>query len=171
MRASHATAVLILCTMAAPPHHASAQGVPRDAAAARGDWSTIAACLQESGDTPRVCIGAVAVLCMARQRGGNRNDVELGCNARESAVWRQRLDAAVTVLNDRLPADARARFLGIQRDWETYAAQRCAVLGELNPSPDTALGASRCDLGEIARRALDVDSLARSANPGKALAR
>lgn len=171
MRSPPVPAAVLLGALAFPPAPAMAQGMPRDAAAARADWSTIAACVQESGDSPRVCVGAVAVLCLARQRGGNRSDVELACNAREAAVWRERLDAAAAVLMDRLQGDARARFLGIQRDWEAYAAQRCAVMAEVRPSPSAALAASRCDLREIARRAIDVDSLSRSANPGRALAR
>jgi uncharacterized protein YecT (DUF1311 family) len=148
-----------------------AQGVPRDATTARGDWATLAGCLQESGDAPRACIGTVAVLCQTRQRGGNRNDVELACNARESAVWRERLDAAVATLRDRLEPEARTRFLAIQRDWETYVARKCAVMAEVNPSPSSALSASRCELREFAHRATDVDSLARSPSPGKALTR
>lgn len=171
MRSPQASAALLFSALALPAPCATAQGLPRDAATARGDWATVAGCLQESGDAPRACIGTVAVLCQTRQRGGNRNDVELACNARESAVWRERLDAAVTALRDRLQPEPRARFLGIQRDWETYVAQRCAVMAELTLSPSSALNASRCELREISHRAIDVDSLARSPNPDRALTR
>lgn len=171
MRSSQAFLVLLICALAIPSPGARAQGVPRDAATARGDWATVNGCLQESLDAPRACIGTVAVLCQTRQRGGNRNDVELACNARESAVWRERLDAAVARLRDRLDPDARSRFLAIQHDWETYVGQRCAVMAEVNLSPSSALSASRCDLREFAHRAIDVDSLARSDHPERALTR
>lgn len=148
-----------------------AQGLTADVTVARADWAAIADCLRESGRFPRSCIGAVVVVCATRKHPGTRAEAEIACSYRETAVWRQRLDTAATLLLERLESGPRERFLSLQSSWEGYAAQRCALAGDIPLSLDSALAQARCDLGQVANRALDIERLARSPNPGSALTR
>ena len=107
------------------------------------------------------------------QRDGARAiaEVEIACSEREAAVWRERLDTAVTLLLERLEAGPRDRFLALQRSWEGYAAQRCTLAGDVHSSAPSTLAQARCDLGEIASRAIKIERLSRSPNPGSQLTR
>lgn len=88
------------------------------------DRSAIASCVRESGDSPRRCIGAIAVVC-SRQGGTAREDAEVGCSRREAAVWRERLELALAGLAQRLDSGGRSRLASLQRIWESYVAQKC----------------------------------------------
>lgn len=148
-----------------------AQDLPVDVTTARADWAAMANCIRESGRFPGSCIGAVLVACTTRKNPGTRAEIEIACSYREAAVWRQRLDTAATVLLERLEPGPRERFLSLQSSWEGYAAQTCALEGGVPLSQDAALAQAMCDLGQIANRALDIERLARSPNPGSALMR
>lgn len=164
------TAVLAGLTLVSGSAHA--QGVPLDAGVAQADWAAIASCLQESGRTPRACIGAVAVICATRQAAGDRAQVEAACSRREAAVWRERLDRAVALLLERLDPAGRNRLLGIQRGWEDYVPQRCLSLaGEIDPAGAPIAMQAECELRHVATRAIEIERLAQSPNPGSALTR
>ncbi len=123
------------------------------------DRSAVAACLRESEDTPRACIGAVAVSC-ARQGTADRRDAEIECSRREAAVWRERLDFAGRVVTARLGPGPRSRLGALQRSWEGYVAQKCALAGELELASRAPLIQAGCDLRETALRAIEIEALA-----------
>src|SRR4051794_37375253 len=83
------------------------------------DRTTIASCIRDSGEQGRGCIGAVAVVC-ARQGGGSREEAEVNCSRREAAVWRERLEAGLAALAQRLDAGPRGRLAALHRSWEGY---------------------------------------------------
>jgi uncharacterized protein YecT (DUF1311 family) len=131
-----------------------------DVAASEADRAAISGCLRESADAPRACVGAVAVVC-ARQTGGDRRDAEIACSRREAAVWRERLDMAARVLAPRLEAGARSRLAAVQRSWETYAAQKCAFVADVQPAPRAPTMQAGCELSEVAARAIELERLVR----------
>jgi hypothetical protein len=138
---------------------ASAQSTD-EVAVTEADRAAVAGCLRESADTPRACIGAVAVVC-ARQAGGDRREAEIDCSRREAAVWRERLEAAARVLAPGLESGARSRFAAVQRSWESYAAQKCAFMADLQPAARAPTMQAGCELNEVAGRAIEVERLAR----------
>ena len=161
----------VLALLLGLPGASFAQDRSVDIAEAQADWATVANCLLESGMFPRSCIGVVLVVCATRKQAGTRAEAEIACSYREAAAWRARLDTAATLLLDRLEPGPRERFLSLQSSWEGYGAQRCALAGDVPVSTSSALAQARCDLGQVANRALDIERLARSPNPGSALAR
>ena len=124
------------------------------------DRTTIAACVRESGEAPRACIGAIAVVC-ARPSGGNRQDLEVTCSRRETAVWRERLDVALGALAQRLDSGPRSRLASVQRSWEAYAAQKCALAGELQTPSRAAAMQAGCELREVALRSFEIERMIR----------
>ena len=138
------------------------------------DRSAVVACLRESEGTPRACIGAVAVPC-AREGSGDRRDAAVECSRREAAVWRERLDFAGRVFAARLESGPRSRLGALQRSWEEYVAQKCALAGELQPASRAPLIQAGCDLRETALRAIEIEALAerlqRAAEPRPRLER
>lgn len=124
------------------------------------DRTTIAACMRESADQPRACIGAIAVTC-ARQTSGERRDTEIACTRREAAVWRERLDFATSALAQRLPSTSRSRFAAVQRSWEEYVALRCAFTGEIETPARAAVMQAGCELRAVAGRAIEIETIAR----------
>jgi hypothetical protein len=128
------------------------------------DRTALTSCLRESASTPRACIGVVAVPC-AQGTSGNRAADGTACARRESALWRDRLDAASRALLTRLDAGGRSRFAALQRTWEGFTAQKCAFAGDVAPPARSAVMQAGCDLQEVATRALDVEKLARSRTP------
>lgn len=134
---------------------------------AAADRGAVAACLRESAETPRACIGTVAVPC-ARQGGGDRRDAEVECGRREGAVWRERLDFAARLAVERLDPGQRSRLVSLQRSWEEYVAQKCALAGELQPASRAPLAQAGCDLREVALRAIEVEELADRRRPAGA---
>jgi Lysozyme inhibitor LprI len=138
------------------------------------DRSAVVACLRESEGTPRACIGAVAVPC-AREGSGDRRDAAVECSRREAAVWRERLDFAGRVVAARLESGPRSRLGALQRSWEEYVSQKCALAGELQPASRAPLMQAGCDLRETALRAIEMEGLAerpqRAAEPRPRLER
>jgi hypothetical protein len=130
---------------------ASAQSTD-EVAVTEADRAAVAGCLRESADTPRACIGAVAVVC-ARQAGGDRREAEIDCSRREAAVWRERLEAAARVLAPSLeswgakPLCSRAAQLGELRRPEMHLHGRPAAGGS---RPDHA-GRLRIERGRRPR--------------------
>jgi hypothetical protein len=131
-----------------------------EAAVTEADRAAVAGCLRESPDAPRACIGTVAVVCV-RQASGDRREAEIDCSRREAAVWRERLEAAARVLGPRLELGARSRFAAVQRSWESYAAQKCAFIADLQPAARAPTMQAGCELNEVAGRAIEVERLAR----------
>ena len=129
------------------------------------DRTAIASCVRESGASPRACIGAIAVVC-SRQGGTNREEAEVGCSRREAAVWRERLEMAVAVLAQRLDPGARSRLGALQRTWENYVTQKCALVGELEPAARAAVMQAGCELREVALRSLETERLIRRQGRG-----
>ena len=150
--------ILILSRAEAP-----AQAPPGGVSAA--DRSTIASCVRDSGEAPRRCIGSIAVVC-SRQGGTNREEAEVGCSRREAAVWRERLDLALAGLAQRLDSGGRSRLASLQRVWESYVAQKCAFIGELQPAARAGVMQAGCELREAALRALETERLVRQQGRG-----
>lgn len=130
------------------------------AAASEADREAIGSCLRESGGTPRVCIGTIAVVC-ARQATGERREAEIDCSRREASVWRERLAAALAALGQRLEPDPRSRLNSVQRVWEDYSAQKCAFLADIHTPARVPGQQAACELRQVASRAIEVERLGR----------
>ena len=124
------------------------------------DRATITACMRESADQPRACIGSIAVTC-ARQTSGERRETEIACTRREAAVWRERLDFASSALLQRLASTSRSRFAAVQRSWEEYVALRCAFTGEIETPARAPVMQAGCELRAVAARAIEIETIAR----------
>jgi hypothetical protein len=153
--------LLAIFGLAAAPALAQAPGNVTAA-----DRAAIAACVRESGEMPRACIGTIAVVC-TRQPGAPRDGVEVECSRREAAVWRERLDLALAAFAQRLESGARSRLSALQRSWEAYSAQKCAFAAEVQPAAKAAAMQAACELREVALRAIEVErGLRRQERPG-----
>jgi hypothetical protein len=150
-------ALLAAILLAAP---AAAQTQPQGNGVSQADRATIAACVRDSGEMPRACIGAIAVVC-ARQPGTPRDGANVACSRREAAVWRERLDLGLAAVAQRLEAGARSRLAALQRSWENYSAQKCAFAAEIQPPARAAAMQAGCELREVALRAMEVERMAR----------
>jgi hypothetical protein len=146
-------ALLLAIGLAAAPALAQAPGQGGVAAA---DRTAIAACVRESGEMPRACIGTIAVVC-ARQPGAPREGAEVDCSRREAAVWRERLDLALAAYAQRLDSGPRSRLSALQRSWEAYSAQKCAFSAEVQPAARAAATQAACELREVALRTIEVE--------------
>ena len=124
------------------------------------DRTAISSCIRDSQDRPRACIGAIAVIC-ARQARGDRREAEIACSRRESAVWRERLDLAMTALVGRLDSGQRSRFGAEQRSWESYVGLKCAFVGEIHPAATAPVMQAGCELRSTAGRAIEVEGWVR----------
>ncbi|HEY8567504.1 MAG TPA: lysozyme inhibitor LprI family protein [Beijerinckiaceae bacterium] len=123
------------------------------------DRSAIVACLRDSAQTPRACIGSIAVACA---RGSTeRRGSPVACSRREAGVWRERLDLAVRVFGERLESGQKGRFAALQQSWEGYAAQKCAFLSGLQPEAQGLTVQAACELQEAATRAIEVERMLR----------
>jgi hypothetical protein len=157
-------ALLAAVLLAAP---ASAQTPPGNGVS-QADRATIASCVRESGELPRACIGAIAVVC-TRQPGARSEGADVACSRREAAVWRERLDLALAAFAQRLEPGPRSRLAALQRTWESYSAQKCAFAGEIQPPARAAAMQAGCELREVALRAIEVERLTRrQARPNEA---
>jgi hypothetical protein len=128
------------------------------------DRAAIASCLRDSGESPRTCIGTIAVVC-TRQGTANRDEARIGCSRREAAVWRERLEVALLALSQRLESGSRSRLASVQRSWEAYAMQKCAFVGEVQPPAQAPAMQAGCELRETALRAIDLERLIRRRAP------
>jgi len=136
-----------------------------ETAVTEADRAALVSCLRESPEAPRACIGSIAVVCAGQARGGRR-EAESDCSRREAAVWRERLETAARALAPRLEPGARSRFVAVQRSWESYAAQKCAFMADVQTAARAPTMQAGCALSEVAGRALDVERLARSQAQG-----
>lgn len=73
-------------------------------------------------------------------------EAEIDCARREAAVWRERLEAAARTLGPRLESGARSRFAAVQRAWESYAVQKCALLSDMQPAARAPTAQAGCEL-------------------------
>lgn len=121
------------------------------------DRAAMSACLRESLESPGACIGSIAVICARTTTGGDRREIEVTCARRETAVWRERLDAASGAYAQRLEAGARTRFVALQRTWESYTAQKCAFFGDTQPPARAATMQAGCGLRELATRTNEIE--------------
>lgn len=153
----------LLLFLLAPGTGLAAEADLLPAAVDAADRAAIALCLRDSGGLPRSCIGAVAVTCSARQGSADRAETQITCSRREAAVWRERLDMAVALTAGQLDGGPRSRLAAVQRSWESYVAQKCALLGELSPPARSGVMQAACELREVALRAIDVERLAQTA--------
>jgi hypothetical protein len=128
---------------------------PGDAVSAV-DRTAIATCLRDSAESPRACIGTIAVVCLS-QAEGERHVAEIACSRREARVWRERLDNAARTLAQGLDSGARGRLVAVQRSWEGYASQKCAFAGELQIPARAATVQAACELREVALRSLELE--------------
>lgn len=150
---------LVLC-----PGESRAQAPETSVPAA--DRNAIASCLRDSGEQARTCIGTIAVVCV--RQDSNRDEARISCTRREAAVWRERLDFALRSLTQRLDSGPRTRLAAVQRSWEAYAPQKCALMGELQSPAQAPSVQAGCDLRETAVRAIEVERLARRQAEGPA---
>jgi hypothetical protein len=156
-------ASLLLAGALIAPVAASAQARPPEGPPSTGtDRAVLSACLRESMATPRACIGTIAVPCVRQGLGGVRADAEIACARREAILWRERLDAASGAFAQTLDAGQRSRFSALQRSWEAYTAQKCGLLGEIQPPARMAAMQAGCDLQEIASRAIEIERSVRT---------
>ena len=121
------------------------------------DRASMSACLRESLGSPAACIGSIAVICARGTAEGDRREIEVACARRETAVWRERLDAASGAYAQRLEAGARTRFMALQRAWESYTAQKCAFFGDTQPPVRAATMQAGCGLREVAIRTNEIE--------------
>jgi hypothetical protein len=121
------------------------------------DRAAMSDCLRESLDSPSACIGSIAVICARATTGSDRREIEVTCARRETAVWRERLDAASNAYAQRLEAGARTRFVALQRTWESYTAQKCAFFGDTQPPARAATMQAGCGLRELASRTNEIE--------------
>jgi hypothetical protein len=49
----------------------------------------------------------------------------------------------------------------VQRSWESYAAQKCTFMADLQPAAHAPTMQAGCELNEVAGRAIEVERLAR----------
>jgi hypothetical protein len=119
------------------------------------DQEAIANCLAESADSPYACIGSIAVVC-ARLASNRGDDPALTCAEREEAIWRSRLDTAVSELQRSLPTSAFHRFVALQQAWQNYYALKCSFLGD-EGGTRAERRKNGCELREVAMRAIEVD--------------
>lgn len=143
-----ALALLLLAALPATAQNADVTGTDRAA---------MSACLRESLESPAACIGSIAVICARAAGAGDRREIEISCARRETAVWRERLEAASGAYAQRLEPGARSRFIALQRTWETYAAQKCAFFGDTQPPARAATMQAGCGLREIASRTNEIE--------------
>lgn len=156
------SAALLLLALAAVSGPARAQAPESTVPAA--DRNAIASCLRDSGESPRTCIGAIAVVCV--RQGANRDEARISCTRRETAVWRERLDLSLRALAQRLDSGLRNRLASVQRSWEAYAPQKCGLMGELQSPEQAPAVQAGCDLRETAVRAIELERLARRQTQG-----
>jgi hypothetical protein len=83
-------------------------------------------------------------------------------------VWRERLDLAVNALMQRLAPGPRSRLASVQRSWETYVAQKCMFVGEIQSAARGAILQTGCELRAVASRAIEVERLIRRQQPNQA---
>ncbi|HEX8164655.1 MAG TPA: lysozyme inhibitor LprI family protein [Beijerinckiaceae bacterium] len=152
MRTRALSPALLVLGLAAP---ALAQAPGQNSVTA-ADRAAIAACVRESGEMPRACIGTIAVVCV-RQPGAPRDGAEVDCSRREAAVWRERLDLALAAFAQRLESGPRSRLAALQRSWEAYSAQKCAFAAEVQPAARAAATQGACELREVALRTMEVE--------------
>jgi uncharacterized protein YukE len=143
---------LLVFGLAAAPAFAQAP----ESGVAAADRAAIAACVRESGEMPRACIGTIAVVC-ARRPGAPREGAEVDCSRREAAVWRERLDLALAAYAQRLDSGSRSRLAALQRSWEGYAAQKCAFAAEVQAAARAAATQAACELREVAVRTMEIE--------------
>jgi len=124
------------------------------------DRNAIVACLRDSADAPRSCIGAIAVDCL-RQGEGDRREAEIACSRREASVWRERLEAGARALVQGLDSGGRSRLVAVQRSWEAYAAQKCSFAGAVQPPARASVTQAACELREVAERSIELERMAR----------
>lgn len=144
---------LITAACLAAPLPASAQ----NADVTGTDRASLSACLRESADSPAACIGSIAVICARAAGTGDKREIEVACARRETAVWRERLDAASSAYAQRLEPGVRTRFLALQRTWESYTVQKCAFFGDSQPPARAASMQAGCGLREIAVRTNEIE--------------
>lgn len=143
--------------------HAGPTVTPIQATPDGTDRATVAACLRDGAQGPQSCIGSIAVPCSARQGSAERSVSQITCSRREAGVWRERLELAGNLAAGQLEAGARSRFTAVQRAWESFVAQKCALLGEVSAPAQAAGAQAACELREVALRAIEVEQLARKA--------
>jgi Lysozyme inhibitor LprI len=143
-------ALLLLASMPLP-------ALSQNADVTGTDRASMSACLRESLESPSACIGSIAVICARGTSGGDRREIEVTCARRETAVWRERLDAASGTYAQRLEAGARTRFVALQRTWESYTAQKCAFFGDTQPPARAATMQAGCGLRELATRTNEIE--------------
>lgn len=143
--------LFLACSFAALP------ALAQNADVTGTDRAAMSACLRESLESPSACIGSIAVICARAATGGDRREIEVICARRETAVWRERLDAASGAYAQRLEAGARTRFVALQRTWESYAAQKCAFFGDTQPAARVASMQAGCSLRELAVRTNEIE--------------
>jgi hypothetical protein len=146
-----------LTLMAILPSGAMAQSAPD---AQRGDRASLSACLRENAASPAACIGSLAFACLRSQEGAAPGR-DVGCMRREEAAWRERLDASLQTLGRSLDAGRRARLAAFQRSFESYTAEKCALMADLSPPARAGLSSAACELREVAMRAVEVERQAR----------
>jgi hypothetical protein len=159
------TAVLVTALFALMPGAPAAWSQPRPDPGRPADRTSLASCLRENASEPSACLGTIVAACM-RQQEGPASGREIGCLRREQAAWRDRIDASLQVMSRTLDSGQRARLAALQRSFESYAAEKCALAADLATPARSGLTGSFCDLREVALRSIELERQARRLAPG-----
>jgi hypothetical protein len=156
-------AIVPLFLLAASPLQAQAPAPPANATLA-ADRAQLGSCLRENRTAAQSCIGSVAVACVAAA-STDRRGAEPGCARREEAVWRERLMQALQLTGRPLDAGRRSRLAALHVAWESFIAQKCAFYGSAQREGLQAGRQAGCELREVAKRALELESAMAQAQP------
>jgi hypothetical protein len=126
----------------------------------RADRTALSTCLRDGAGMAPSCIGTVVFACL-RQAEGAAAGRDVACARREQSAWRERLDAGLQTLGRSLDNGGRARLAALQRSFESYSAEKCALMADLAPPARTGFTRAACDLREVALRAIEVERQAR----------
>jgi hypothetical protein len=110
------------------------------------------------------CIGIVADACIKAVKVNDHAAAvaaSKACAVRELAVWRSRLQEAVTVINKSSTPKMRSAVAASQQSFASSRDQLCPLLRKLDHPPGVSLGEDDyCRLQETARRSLILEWLA-----------
>jgi hypothetical protein len=123
------------------------------------DRGALTQCLNAS-HTRNHCVGIVADACIKATSGDSQVDDAKACAVRERGVWAERLQASLTIVNDRFPA-LRLAMADAQANWLKSVEGLCPQFDDIDPGMYEG-GGEYCRLQEVGRRALIIECMGSS---------
>jgi hypothetical protein len=120
------------------------------------DRGAITQCLNAS-HTKNHCVGIVADACIKATSGDSQVEDAKACAVRERNVWAERLQASLTIVNDRFPA-LRPAMADAQANWLKSVGGLCPQFDDIDPGMYEG-GGEYCRLQEVGRRALIIECM------------